>query len=162
ARSGRRRGGPRRRRPPVLERARRAPARLARAPHVAHRTRGGSGMSALDFADGVLFFPVTAIGESGCVDLGAPAAHGAEPVAAGPGGVFAACGTGEFHAMSATEHAGVVRAAVEATAGRVPVLAGAGGPLAHAIGCVRAAQDAGADGILLLPPYLVEGPADGV
>lgn len=119
-------------------------------------------MSALEFADGVLFFPVTAIGESGCVDLGATAAHVAERVADGPGGVFAACGTGEFHAMSATEHAGVVRAAVEATAGRVPVLAGAGGPLAHAIGCVRAAQDAGADGILLLPPYLVEGPPDGV
>ncbi len=119
-------------------------------------------MSELEFADGVLFFPVTAVGESGCVDLGATAAHVAERVEDGPGGVFAACGTGEFHAMSATEHLGVVRAAVEATAGRVPVVAGAGGPLAHAISCVRAAADAGADGILLLPPYLVEGPADGV
>lgn len=119
-------------------------------------------MSELRFADGVLFFPVTAIGESGCVDLGATAAHVAERVEDGPGGVFAACGTGEFHALSATEHVGVVRAAVEATAGRVPVVAGAGGPLAHAISCVRAAEDAGADGILLLPPYLVEGPADGV
>jgi 5-dehydro-4-deoxyglucarate dehydratase len=119
-------------------------------------------VSELSFADGVLFFPVTAIGSSGRVDLGATAAHVAERVASGPGGVFAACGTGEFHALSATEHAGVVRAAVEATAGRVPVIAGAGGPLAHAIGCVRAAHDAGADGILLLPPYLVEGPAEGV
>ena len=119
-------------------------------------------MSEPEFADGVLFFPVTAVGESGCVDLGATAAHVAERVEDGPGGVFAACGTGEFHAMSATEHVGVVRAAVEATAGRVPVVAGAGGPLAHAISCVRAAADAGAAGILLLPPYLVEGPADGV
>jgi 5-dehydro-4-deoxyglucarate dehydratase len=116
----------------------------------------------LGFADGVLFFPVTAYGAGGEVDLAATAAHVAERVEAGPGGVFAACGTGEFHALSAAEHAGVVRASVEATAGRVPVLAGAGGPLAHAIGCVRAAREAGADGVLLLPPYLVEGPADGV
>ncbi|AYF97974.1 5-dehydro-4-deoxyglucarate dehydratase [Protaetiibacter intestinalis] len=114
------------------------------------------------FPDGVLFFPVTAFRADGSVDLDATGAHVAERVGDGPGGVFAACGTGEFHALSAGEHAAVVRAAVEATAGRVPVVAGAGGPLGHAIDCVRAAEQAGADGILLLPPYLVEGPADGV
>jgi 5-dehydro-4-deoxyglucarate dehydratase len=119
-------------------------------------------VSELSFPDGVLFFPVTAFGADGVVDLDATAAHVAERVDAGPGGVFAACGTGEFHALSAPEHAEVVRVVVEATAGRVPVIAGAGGQLGHAVACVRAAEDAGADGILLLPPYLVEGPADGV
>lgn len=119
-------------------------------------------MSGVKFADGVLFFPVTAMDAAGRVDPNATAAHVAERVEQGPGGVFAACGTGEFHALSAAEHAVVVGAAVDAVAGRVPVLAGAGGPLGHAIECVRGAQEAGADGVLLLPPYLITGPADGV
>jgi len=116
----------------------------------------------LTFADGVLFFPVTAFDDDGRVDAGATAAHISARIASGPGGVFAACGTGEFHALALDEHAIVVRAAVEATAGRVPVVAGAGGPLGHAIACVRAAEEAGADGVLLLPPYLVEGNQEGV
>ncbi|TXK19969.1 5-dehydro-4-deoxyglucarate dehydratase [Homoserinibacter sp. GY 40078] len=116
----------------------------------------------MSFPDGVLFFPVTAFDADGRVNRDVTAGHIAERVEQGPGGVFAACGTGEFHALAADEHAEVVRAAVEATAGRVPVIAGAGGPLGHAIACVRAAEQAGADGILLLPPYLVEGPTAGV
>lgn len=119
-------------------------------------------MNDLTFADGVLFFPVTAFDAAGKVDEGATAAHITARIESGPGGVFAACGTGEFHALALDEHAAVVRAAVEATAGRVPVIAGAGGPVGHAIGCVRAAEAAGADGILLLPPYLVDGNQDGV
>lgn len=119
-------------------------------------------MSDLNFADGVLYFPVTAFDGEGRVDADATAAHIADRLASNPGGVFAACGTGEFHALSAGEHDVVVRSAIEATAGRVPVVAGAGGSLGHAIECVRAAERAGADGILLLPPYLVNGPQAGV
>ncbi|TPX01044.1 hypothetical protein FJ656_29600, partial [Schumannella luteola] len=52
------------------------------------------------FAEGVLFFPVTAFDDDGGVDLDATGRHVDERVAAGPGGVFAACGTGEFHALS--------------------------------------------------------------
>jgi 5-dehydro-4-deoxyglucarate dehydratase len=43
-------------------------------------------------------------------------------------------------------------------AGRVPVYAGAGGSIAQAKQFAKAAKDAGADGLLLLPPYLVEMP----
>ena len=49
--------------------------------------------------DGVLFFPVTPMTASGDVDLDALAQHIAKGVEAGPGGVFIACGTGEFHAL---------------------------------------------------------------
>ncbi len=119
-------------------------------------------MSELTFGDGVLFFPVTAFDAAGRLDVAATGAHVADRVESGPGGVFAACGTGEFHALSLDEVAAVVRVSVEATAGRVPVIAGAGGPLGHTIACVRAAADAGADGILLLPPYLVQGPQAGI
>lgn len=112
--------------------------------------------------DGVLFFPVTPFTEAGEVDLIGLAEHVATGVDADPGGVFIACGTGEFHALEAGEFAGIVRTAVEATGGRVPVYAGAGGSVAQAKIFARAAADAGADGLLLLPPYLVQMPQDGL
>ncbi|MET0452993.1 MAG: 5-dehydro-4-deoxyglucarate dehydratase [Mycobacterium sp.] len=112
--------------------------------------------------DGVLFFPVTPFTESGDVDLAKLAEHVAKGVDAGPGGVFIACGTGEFHALESGEFADVVRTAVEATAGRVPVWAGAGGSVAQAKIFARSAAEAGADGILLLPPYLVTMPQRGL
>ena len=112
--------------------------------------------------DGVLFFPVTPFDDNGEVDLTRLAEHVAKGVDAGPGGVFIACGTGEFHALEAVEFAGIVRTAVEATGGRVPVYAGTGGSVAQAKIFAKAAADAGADGLLLLPPYLVTMPQRGL
>jgi len=112
--------------------------------------------------DGVLFFPVTAYAADGSVDASLTAEHVASRLPYRPGGVFAACGTGEFHALSAAEVETVVAATVREVAGRVPVVAGAGGPLGHAIECAKRAADAGADALLILPPYLVQGPSAGV
>jgi 5-dehydro-4-deoxyglucarate dehydratase len=112
--------------------------------------------------DGVLFFPVTPFAGDGTVDAGALAEHLRRGLAAGPGGVFAACGTGEFHALAPQEHAEVVRTAVDVAGGQVPVFAGAGGPLPVAVQLARAAREAGADGLLLMPPYLVAGPPAGL
>ena len=112
--------------------------------------------------DGVLFFPVTPFDDNGEVDLTRLAEHVAKGVDAGPGGVFIACGTGEFHALEAVEFAGIVRTAVEATGGRVPVYAGTGGSVAQAKIFAKAAAEAGADGLLLLPPYLVTMPQRGL
>src|SRR4029450_10087746 len=103
---------------------------------------------------GVLFFPVTPFTETGEVDLGLLARHVGNGVDAGPCGVFIACGTGEFHALEAEEFGRVVRTAVEVVAGRVPVYAGAGGSVAQAKLFAKAAEEADADGLLLLPPYL--------
>jgi len=111
---------------------------------------------------GVLFFPVTPFDPAGVLNLPTLARHIESCVAAGPGAVFAACGTGEYHALSPGEHHQVVATAVKATAGAVPVFAGVGGPLPVAQAGARAAQEAGADGLLLLPPYLVHGPAAGL
>lgn len=110
----------------------------------------------------VLFFPVTPMTPSGTVDLDALARHIARGVDAGPGGVFIACGTGEFHALEASEFGDIVRTAVDVVAGRVPVYAGAGGAVAHAKRFALAAKDSGADGLLLMPPYLVEVPQAGL
>lgn len=112
--------------------------------------------------DGVLFFPVTPFTESGEVNLETLAEHIARGVDAGPGGVFVACGTGEFHALAPAEFGSVVTTAVDVVAGRVPVYAGAGGSVAQAKEFARIAKESGADGILLLPPYLVEMPQAGL
>src|SRR6478735_8178111 len=112
--------------------------------------------------DGVLFFPVTPFTETGTVDLELLARHVAKGVDAGPGGVFIACGTGEFHALEPQEFGDIVRVAVETVAGRVPVYAGAGGSIAQAKLFAQSAKANGADGLLLLPPYLVEMPQAGL
>jgi len=112
--------------------------------------------------DGILFFPVTPFSRNGAIDHDLLAQHVERGVAAGAGGVFPACGTGEYHALSAGEAASVVRTATATVSGRVPVIAGTGGTLGHAIEVATAAADAGADGLLVLPPYLVGGTQDGL
>ncbi|MDP3909327.1 MAG: 5-dehydro-4-deoxyglucarate dehydratase [Gemmatimonadales bacterium] len=112
--------------------------------------------------EGILFFPVTPFAADGAVDTGLLAQHVANGVAHQAGGVFPACGTGEFHALSIAEHALVTRTTVEAVGGAVPVIAGSGGPLGHAIDAARGAADAGADALLVMPPYLVGAPQDGL
>lgn len=119
-------------------------------------------MPELEFADGVLFFPVTAYAADGSVDAALVERHVSAGVDAGPGGVFAVCGTGEFHALALDEYELALTAAITGTAGRVPVVAGAGGALGHAIACARIAERLGAQGLLLMPPYLVTGPQQGL
>lgn len=79
-----------------------------------------------------------------------------------PAGLFAAGGTGEFFSLALSEFSAVVRAAVDETNGKTPVLAGCGYGTAIAKEFAKAAEDAGADGILLLPPYLVNADQAGL
>ncbi|MFI9830455.1 5-dehydro-4-deoxyglucarate dehydratase [Streptomyces sp. NPDC051913] len=116
----------------------------------------------LGIPSGPLFFPVTAYGPDGSVDLDIYRTHVRQGVEAGAAAVFAACGTGEFHALTPEEFATVVRAAVEATAGRVPVVAGVGYGTALAVRYAGLAEGAGADGLLALPPYLVLAGQEGL
>ncbi|MGO3146457.1 MAG: 5-dehydro-4-deoxyglucarate dehydratase [Leucobacter sp.] len=113
------------------------------------------------FGDGVLFFPVTPFTQSNTVDTELLKEHVSSRLEFSPGGVFPACGTGEIHALSAEEIGVIVRATREVVTD-VPVFGGTGGPLGHAIESARIARDAGADGLLVLPPYLVNAPADGL
>ncbi|MEU2227763.1 5-dehydro-4-deoxyglucarate dehydratase [Streptomyces sp. NPDC012751] len=112
--------------------------------------------------DGPLFFPVTAYGPGGPLDPDVYRTHVRRGVEAGAAAVFAACGTGEFHALLPEEFGACVRAAVEAADGRVPVVAGAGYGTALAVRYARLAADAGADGLLAMPPYLVLAGQEGL
>ncbi|OSZ56753.1 5-dehydro-4-deoxyglucarate dehydratase [Streptomyces pharetrae CZA14] len=116
----------------------------------------------LTVPSGPLFFPVTAYGPDGTVDIEVFRAHVRRGVEAGAAAVFACCGTGEFHALTPEEFQRCVRAAVEETAGRVPVVAGAGYGTALAARYARLAEEAGADGLLAMPPYLVVAGQDGL
>lgn len=78
------------------------------------------------------------------------------------GGLFAAGGTGEGFSLDTAEYQRVIRAAVESARPEVPVLASAGGWTRHAIANARAAEEAGAEGLLVLPPYLTECDQQGL
>ncbi|QDQ10850.1 5-dehydro-4-deoxyglucarate dehydratase [Streptomyces spectabilis] len=130
-------------------------------------TSGRSGRSAslasrLRVPSGPLFFPVTPFGPGGSVDVEALRTHVRRGVEAGAAAVFACCGTGEFHALTPEEYQECVAAAVAETAGRVPVVAGTGYGTALAVRYARLAEEAGADGLLALPPYLVVAAQEGL
>ncbi|MGW7715116.1 5-dehydro-4-deoxyglucarate dehydratase [Streptomyces chartreusis] len=116
----------------------------------------------LSIPGGPLFFPVTAYGPDGSVDLDTYRTHVRRGVEDGAAAVFACCGTGEFHALTPEEYEACVRAAVEAAQGRVPVVAGAGYGTALAVRYARLAEGAGADGLLAMPPYLVVAGQEGL
>lgn len=111
---------------------------------------------------GLLSFPVTHFTASQEFDEAGYREHIGWLLKHRPAGLFAAGGTGEFFSLTLEEFSAVVRAAVEETAGAVPVLAGCGYGTAMAKQFAAAAEASGADGILLLPPYLMNAPGDGL
>ncbi|MGV9317839.1 5-dehydro-4-deoxyglucarate dehydratase [Streptomyces sp. NPDC003660] len=130
--------------------------RVSGAPQdVARRLREG-------MARGVLSFPLTAFHEDGTLDPEGCRTHVADRLAAGPGALFPACGTGEFFSLDEDEYRQVVTIAVEEAAGQVPVVAGTGYGWAQAARFARIAEEAGADALLVLPHYLVAAPQDGL
>src|SRR5580692_8029413 len=112
--------------------------------------------------EGLLSFPVTHFTSAQQFDEAAYRKHISWLLEHNPAGLFAAGGTGEFFSLTLSEFSAVVSAAVRETAGRVPVLSGCGYGTAMAKEFAGAAEDAGADGILLLPPYLVNSEASGL
>ena len=117
---------------------------------------------AAQLKSGLLSFPVTHFTDDLQFDEPAYRKHlgwlAEYPVA----GLFAAGGTGEGFSLTFDETDRVVRAAVDEVAGAVPVLAPATGSTANAIAQARAAEAAGADGLLLMPPYLTESSQAGL
>jgi 5-dehydro-4-deoxyglucarate dehydratase len=111
---------------------------------------------------GLLAFPLTPFTESLEVDLDVFGEQVEAHLDAGAGALFVACGTGEFSSLAPHEVRALLRRAREVAAGRVPVLVGAGGGPELARAGVTMAEGEGADGVLLLPPYLVSGPPAGL
>ena len=102
---------------------------------------------------GVIGFPVTPFKADLSLDVSGFRRNLQAMLRHPPAAIVAAGGTGELYSLSVTEHAEVVRAAVEEVAGAVPVIAGAGFNARIGADLARQAAAAGASGILAFPPY---------
>ncbi|MFP5230869.1 MAG: 5-dehydro-4-deoxyglucarate dehydratase [Acidobacteriota bacterium] len=112
--------------------------------------------------EGLLSFPVTHFNQQHDFDEQPYRRHIAWLLEHRPAALFAAGGTGEFFSLALDEFSHVVAAAVAETAGKVPVLAGCGYGTRTAIQFARTAEQSGADGLLLFPPYLVNAEPAGL
>lgn len=111
---------------------------------------------------GLLSFPVTHFDSEHRFVEGAYREHCAWMMEHDVAGLFAAGGTGEFFSLTPDEVGRVVKAAADEVGGRVPLLSGCGYGTAIAVDIARNVEKAGADGILLLPPYLTGAKQDGL
>lgn len=103
---------------------------------------------------GLLSFPVTTFKPDLSIDEDAYRTHIDWLDGFGAAVLFAPGGTGELFSLTPAEVASVTKMAKTA-AGKTPILGGAAYGTAMAVEMAKAAEAAGADGILLLPPYLM-------
>ncbi|GAA2321918.1 4-hydroxy-tetrahydrodipicolinate synthase [Streptomyces kunmingensis] len=111
----------------------------------------------------VLTAMVTPFTADGALDLDGAQRLAAHLVDAGNDGLVVNGTTGESPTTSDAEKADVVRAVVEAVGDRAHVVAGVGtNDTRHSIGLARAAQQAGAHGLLTVTPYYNKPPQEGL
>jgi 5-dehydro-4-deoxyglucarate dehydratase len=111
---------------------------------------------------GLLSFPVTYFDASGGFNESGYRDHVARQGVAGAVALFAAGGTGEFFSLTFEDYKRIVRAAAEEVPDSMPLLAGVGYGTAMAVDMAKAAEAAGANGLLVLPPYLVTSEQEGL
>lgn len=111
----------------------------------------------MDF-HGIIPALTTPFGPDGAPDLAALADNVERTVAAGVHGLVGTGTMGEGSSMDREERAAVLATIVAAADGRVPVLAGIAAPT-PVVACAYAedAREAGAAGLMVLPPLLYEG-----
>lgn len=112
-------------------------------------------------SEGILAFPATPFRDDGGIDEARFASHIGDLIAARPSALVPAGGAGEIFSLNQSEQQALVRIATE-HAGDIPVIAGAGQGLMVASEMARAAERAGASGILLFPPYLITPDQEGL
>ncbi|MBS0364336.1 MAG: 5-dehydro-4-deoxyglucarate dehydratase [Proteobacteria bacterium] len=125
-----------------------------------------TGMTPIEMAGalgkGLLSFPVTNFHADGRFDPAGYRDNIAWACSNGPAGLFVAGGTGEFFSLTPGEVAAAVQIAVAEANKRLPLLAPCGYGTAIAMELARSAESAGADGLLVLPPYLTECERQGI
>ena len=104
---------------------------------------------------GLLAFPATHFGDDLALNEASYRKSIAINIDNGAVGLFAPGGTGEFFSLTLQECERVTRAAVEVAEGRVPIVGGTGYGTALAVEFAKAAEKAGAQAVLVLPPYLI-------
>src|SRR5215510_7495233 len=111
---------------------------------------------------GLLSFPVTPFTPANEIDLPRFREHIQYMADQNPAGLFVCGGTGEFYSLNLAEYRALVRAAVEEASGRLPIVAGVGYGTRLALDFAQAAEEAGADGLMVMPPYLLQAEQEGL
>ena len=75
--------------------------------------------------------------------------------------LFAAGGTGEFFSLAPDEIPAIVKSAKEAS-GKTAIVSGCGFGTHVGVDLAKKVEKAGADGILLLPHYMIDAPQEGL
>ena len=112
--------------------------------------------------EGVIAFPVTNFKPDYSLDIDAYRTNLAEMVRFPMCAVVAAGGTGELYSLTPDEHRQLVEATVAEAGGRTAVIAGVGFGGGMSVELAKQAQDAGADGILMFPPYYPNADFEGL
>lgn len=112
-------------------------------------------------SDGLLSFPITDIDADGNYDNKSYIERLKWFISKDISSVFVAGGTGEFFSLSKEEYRQIVTTAVSVVNGKMPVISSVGRSISDAIEYAKIAEDAGIDGLLLMPPYLTECPHEG-
>jgi 5-dehydro-4-deoxyglucarate dehydratase len=113
-------------------------------------------------ARGLLAFPATDFDAADALDTKASAARLEWLAGYRPAAFFMAGGAGEFFSLTAEEYGALIANAVKLRAGGIPILGAAGYGTRMAAAFAQETQRQGADGLLLLPPYLTEAPQEGL
>ncbi|MCJ7839775.1 5-dehydro-4-deoxyglucarate dehydratase [Lederbergia sp. NSJ-179] len=111
---------------------------------------------------GILGFPITPFTINNKVDEQMLEKNIQFLLAEGLEAIFAACAAGEYPSLSKEEYKSIVEVAVSVTGGKVPVYTGVGGNIQTSLELAQISADKGADGYLILPPYLVSGEQAGL
>ena len=120
------------------------------------------GMPLRDRIRGVLGFPVTPFTKDLSVDLDALAANVVEMAGYPFCALVAARGIGEIYSLTPDEIVEVVRVTVTSAAGKMPVVAGVGFNASIGADLARRLEKAGADCLMVLPPYYTHAPEQGL
>lgn len=110
---------------------------------------------------GLLSFPVTHFDDEGAFAPDSYRAHVEWLAGYHAPVLFAAGGTGEFFSLAPAEIPEIVAAAKD-VAGTTAIVSGCGYGTQMAVEIAQSVQKVGADGILLLPHYLIDAPQDGL
>jgi 5-dehydro-4-deoxyglucarate dehydratase len=120
------------------------------------------GMNERKAPAGILGFPVAPQDHQGKLDEQALETNVQFLVNEGLASIFVGCGSGEFHAMSHNEYRTMLEIALSVVKGKVPVYSGVGGNISSALELASLSEELGADGYLILPPYLIEPEQEGL
>jgi 5-dehydro-4-deoxyglucarate dehydratase len=102
---------------------------------------------------GAIGFPITPFGDAGEVDLEGVRRNAEWLAEHQLCALVAPSGTGEIFALDPDEIAAVTEATVTAVHGRIPVIASVGFNARIGSHLAQRAEQAGADGVLIMPPY---------